>query len=41
MLLELHQITYHLNRVEAPVTNYLRDFVQDLKKYKVVQIIHV
>ena len=41
MLLELHQITYHSNRVEAPVTDHLGDFVQDLKKYKVVQIFHV
>ena len=27
----------HTVRVEAPITNYLRDFVLDLEKYQVVQ----
>ncbi len=28
-------------RAEAPITDYSRDFVLDLEKYKVVQIFHV
>ena len=28
---------YILNRVEAPITNHLRDFASNLQKYKVVQ----
>ena len=28
-------------RVEAPITNHVRDFVLDVEKYKVVQISRV